>query len=196
MQLDERVLQNEFVRLEPLDERHREPLRTAADADQETWRRYYLYSLAGEHFDVFWARVQADRAAASWIPFAVLRDGRVVGISCYIGIEAAHNALEIGNTWYIPDVRGSAVNPATKHLLLGHAFESGANRVQFRVDATNLQSQAALLKLGATAEGTFRQERVTWTGRVRDTMFFSILRQEWPGIDKRLRARLADLGAQ
>lgn len=191
MNLTERVLENDFVRLDPLDEKHREALREAANADEETWQRYYLYSLAGEHFDPFWKRVQKDRAAGSWIPFAVIAGDRLVGISCYIGIEPVHRALEVGNTWYHPDVRRSAVNPATKHLLLGNAFANGANRVQFRVDASNAQSRAALVKLGATAEGIFRQERVMWTGRVRDTMFFSILREEWPAIAGRLQARLA-----
>jgi RimJ/RimL family protein N-acetyltransferase len=75
--------------------------------------------------------------------------------------------------------------------MLGHAFESGARRLVFRVDAINARSRAAVLKLGATLEGTLRQDRVTWTGRIRDTCIFSILVDEWQLLRERLDARLA-----
>ncbi len=192
MDLTETVLENDHVRLEPLREIHREQLRDACNADQDVWPQFYLYSLANEHFDPFWARVQKDRESGSWIPFAVMSDSRCVGISCYIGIEPVHRALEVGNTYYRPEFRGTAVNPAAKHLLLRHAFSCSANRVQFRVDARNVHSRTALVKLGATQEGVFRQERVMWTGRVRDTMFFSILREEWPIVEAKLLERLAN----
>lgn len=195
MDLTETVLENDHVRLEPLREIHRDDLRDACNADQNVWPSFYLYSLANEHFDPFWARVQKDRELGSWIPYAVMADNRCVGISCYIGIEPIHRALEVGNTYYRPEFRGTAVNPAAKYLLLRHAFSCGANRVQFRVDARNVHSRAALVKLGATPEGIFRQERVMWTGRVRDTMFFSILREEWPTVEAKLLERLANSGA-
>jgi len=99
--------------------------------------------------------------------------------------------VEIGGTYYGPDLRGGAVSPAAKRLLLANAFESGARRVQFKVDAINARSRAAVLKLGAIQEGILRQERVTWTGRVRDTVVFSILADEWPAVRDRLDARLA-----
>jgi RimJ/RimL family protein N-acetyltransferase len=115
----------------------------------------------------------------------------VVGQSCLIGVDHANAALEIGATYYRPDVRGGTVNPAAKRLLLRYAFDGGARRVQLKVDAINLRSRAAVLKLGAVQEGVLRQDRVTWTGRVRDTVVFSILADEWPavqeGLDRRLR---------
>jgi RimJ/RimL family protein N-acetyltransferase len=83
------------------------------------------------------------------------------------------------------------VNPAAKRLLMAHAFESGVRRVQYKVDAINARSRAAVLKLGAIQEGILRQDRVTWTGRVRDTVVFSILADEWPAVRDRLDARLA-----
>lgn len=189
MNLTEAVLENGYVRLEPLSEVHRATLRDACNADREAWK-FWLYSMADEHFDPVWDRILKDRAAGSWLPFAVMANGRCVGISSYIGIEPAHRALEIGNTYYHPDVRGTAVNPATKHLMLRHAFDAGAGRVQFRVDAINARSCAALAKLGARREGVYRQERIIWTGRVRDTVIFSILSREWPDVEARLLARL------
>ena len=83
------------------------------------------------------------------------------------------------------------MNPASKRLMMAHAFESGARRVQYKVDAINARSRAAVLKLGATQEGILRQDRVTWTGRIRDTVVFSILADEWPAVRERLDARLA-----
>lgn len=191
MKLTESVLTNDFVQLEPLHERHRDQLCDACNADPDAFR-LWLYTLAGDQFYPFWERVQKDHAAGSWIPYAVLVSGECIGISCYLAIEPPHRALEVGNTYYHPKVRGTAVNPAAKHLLLGHAFACGANRVQFRVDATNVVSCAAMAKLGATKEGVYRQEKAIWSGRVRDTVIFSILREEWPRVEAGLAARLTE----
>jgi RimJ/RimL family protein N-acetyltransferase len=122
----------------------------------------------------------------------VLADGEVVGMSSYLNIDRANAVTEIGGTYYRPDVRGGAVNPAAKRLLLTHAFDGGARRVQFKVDALNARSRAAVLRLGAAQEGILRQDRVTWTGRIRDTAVFSILAEEWPKVRATLDARLAD----
>ena len=83
MKLTERVLENEHVRLEPLHELHREPLREAANADREIWTSLYPHLMAGEHFDPFWVRIQNDRSLGSWIPFAVIASGQCVGLTCY-----------------------------------------------------------------------------------------------------------------
>jgi RimJ/RimL family protein N-acetyltransferase len=191
MQLETPVLENRFVRLEPLAERHREDLRAACDADTETWTALYPFSWAGEHFEPTWARAMRDREAGITLPYAVIVDGRCAGLSCYLTPDPANAWVEIGGTYYSPQVRGGPVNPATKRLLLAHAFESGARRVQFKVDAINARSRAAVTKLGAVQEGVLRQDRVTWTGRIRDTVFFSILDHEWAAVRDRLDARLA-----
>jgi N-acetyltransferase len=190
VQLAPKVLQSRFVRLEPMAEAHREDLRAACDADPATWTELYPYSMAGEHFDPMWARMMDDVAAARTIAFAVVVEGCCQGLTCYAGIDPANAVVEVGGTYYNPALRGTAVNPAAKRLMLGHAFESGARRLVFRVDAINARSRAAVLKLGAVQEGILRQDRFTWTGRVRDTVIFSILADEWPAVREALDARL------
>ncbi|WP_411287789.1 GNAT family N-acetyltransferase [Phenylobacterium sp.] len=191
MQLTGKTLEHRVVRLEPMGEAHQADLRAACDADPATWYELYPYSMQGEHFDAVWARLMTDMAAGRTIAFAVVVDGRCQGMTTYSGIDGPNHALEIGGTYYAPSLRGGAVNPACKRLLLGHAFACGADRVQFRVDAINGRSRSAVLKLGAMQEGIFRHDRITWTGRVRDTVFFSILADEWPAVRDRLDARLA-----
>jgi RimJ/RimL family protein N-acetyltransferase len=190
MKLEPTILENRFVRLEPITEAHREDLRAACAADPATWNELYPYSMLGEAFDAGWDRMYAS-PGAEWTPFAVMTNGRCGGVSSYLAIDPVNATLEIGATYYGPDLRGGAVNPAAKRLLLAHAFESGARRVQFKVDAINARSRAAVLKLGATQEGILRQDRVTWTGRVRDTVVFSILADEWRAVRDGLDARLA-----
>jgi RimJ/RimL family protein N-acetyltransferase len=191
MTLTTPVLENRFVRLEPLAERHRDDLRAACDADAEVWTALYPFSWAGEHFAPTWDRGMRDRDAGTYLPYAVVVDGRCVGMSAYITPDAANAAVEIGGTYYRPQIRGGPVNPAAKRLLLAHAFASGARRVWFKVDAINARSRAAVTKLGAVQEGILRQDRVTWTGRIRDTVVFSILADEWPAVRDRLDTRLA-----
>lgn len=176
------------VSVELLDDRHREALRDAANADRDIWT-IYPYSMAGEHFDPWWAQSMAQQGKQR-IRFAVCLDGRCIGTSSYLNIEPDAGAVEIGGTYYAPEARGGIVNPATKYLMLGHAFARGARRVGFKVDALNLRSRAAVLKLGAVQEGILRHSGVTWTGRVRDAVQFSILADEWPDVSARLLERL------
>ena len=193
MQLEREALENRFVRLEPMGEAHRAGLEAACNADADFFPALYPYSWAGEHFAPTWDKLMADQAAGTTIGFAVVVDGACRGISTYYAIDPANDVLEIGGTYYHPDLRGGAVNPSAKRLMMGHAFASGARRVVYRVDAINARSLAAVAKLGAVEEGTLRQDRVTYTGRVRDTAIFSVLAAEWPAVRERLDARLADL---
>jgi RimJ/RimL family protein N-acetyltransferase len=190
MDLKPAVLEDRFVRLEPMAERHREGLRAACEADPQTWVDLYPYSMLGEAFDAIWAQQFASPGPA-WIPFAVVTGGRCMGQTSYLAIDPANASVEIGGTYYHPDVRGGPVNPAAKRLLLDHAFEAGARRVQFKVDAVNARSRAAVARLGAVQEGILRQDRLCWTGRIRDTVIFSILADEWPEVRDRLDERLA-----
>jgi RimJ/RimL family protein N-acetyltransferase len=103
-----------------------------------------------------------------------------------------NNGLEIGITFIHPDVRSGPVNPESKRLMLTHAFDGGAIRVEFRVDERNSRSQAAVIKLGASQEGTLRRHMITWTGHVRDTAIFSIVDFDWPGVKQRLDFRLQE----
>jgi RimJ/RimL family protein N-acetyltransferase len=149
--------------------------------------------MAGGHFDAAWARMYAEPGPTS-AGYAVMVARRCVGMSSYLGVDLENRTLEIGATYYHPDLRGGPVNPAAKRLLMAHAFEAGVRRVQFKVDAINARSRAAVLKLGAVQEGILRQDRVTWTGRIRDTVVFSVLAHEWPAVRDRLDARLAAFG--
>jgi RimJ/RimL family protein N-acetyltransferase len=191
MELAYEPLENRFLRLEPMSEAHREDFRAACNTDETTWAALYPYSWAGEHFDPSWANLRRDIETGRFLAYAVMVEDRCAGISGYLTPDATNAWVEIGGTWYRPDLRGGPVNPAAKRLLLAHAFAAGARRVQFKVDAINARSRAAVLKLGAVQEGILRQDRVTWTGRVRDTVHFSILKDEWPPIRERLDARLA-----
>ena len=163
------------IALEPLGEQHRDPLRAACALDTEIWAIYAM-SYDPDHFD---AAFDALLARANGQGFAIFVGPDLVGMSCYIGIEEERGVLEIGNTYYVPAIRGSGVNARIKRLMLDRAIDCGFRRIEFRVDARNQRSQAAMAKIGGVREGVLRQDRITWTGHVRDTVLFSILADEW-----------------
>jgi RimJ/RimL family protein N-acetyltransferase len=164
------------VRAEPLTEAHRAALKAACAEDGEIWRIYSV-SFAPDQFD---PNFDLILSRANWRCFALFSGDRLVGMSCFIGIDPERGVLEIGNTYYIPAMRGTGFNRRIKDLMLKRAFGCGFRRVEFRVDARNARSQAAMAKLGAVREGVLRADRITWTGHVRDTVLFSILAHEWP----------------
>ena len=191
MKLEPALLANPFVQLEPMTQDHRDGLEVACNADQVIWTELYPHSWANEHFAPTWAKLMTDQADGNTQAYAVVASGTVVGLTTFYAIDPANSVVEVGGTYYQPDVRGGAVNPAAKRLMMGHAFDSGARRVVYRVDASNARSRAAVTKLGAVQEALLRQDRLTWTGRIRDTVLFSILADEWPAVRDRLDARLA-----
>ena len=149
------------------------------------------------------ARLLEQSLAAGRLPWVVrlvaalagLTAGAVVGTSTYLDVSVADARLEIGSTAYTPAVWGSAVNPETKLLLLGHAFESlGAGRVQLKTDVRNHRSQQAIARLGAHYEGTLRRYQRRADGTVRDTAMFALLAEDWPAARAGLLQRL-DAGA-
>jgi len=143
----------------------------------------------------------ADEMRATWIPAAAKRfayvvrlvaDGTVVGTSSLGDVDVPNESIHLGWTGYAPAVWGSAVNPATKLLLLEHAFETcGFGRVKIQTGSANTRSQAAIAKLGATREGVLRRHKVMADGSFRDTVVFSILADEWPDVRKRLEDRIS-----
>jgi len=163
------------VRLEPLLETHRAALKGACAEDPEIWP-IYSTSYDPDHFD---ANFSAMLAKPDWQSFALFRGDRLVGMSSFMGIDRARMVLEIGSTYYVPAERGTGLNGTVKALMLARAFACGFRRIEFRVDARNGRSQAALAKIGAVREGVLREDRITWTGHVRDTVLFSILASEW-----------------
>ena len=193
MEIDFRPLEGRFVRLEPLAPALKDEVRAAVDCDPDVWA-IMPENPMGERFEAVWSALLAGPRDHR-LTYAVRRrgDGRVLGISSYFTAAASQGGVEIGGTFLHPDARSGAVNPESKLLLLGHAFACGALRVVFRVDTRNRRSQAAVAKLGAVREGVMRQDRITWTGYVRDTVVFSILAREWPEVRARLERRLAGI---
>jgi len=162
--------------LEPLAEQHRERLRGACAQDQDIWT-IYPFNYLGDDFDPQFDRLLSG--APQRRAYAVLADGVVVGMTAWIEHGTPGWSIEIGNSFIAPALRGTGFNARLKRLMLDHAFACGLERVVFKVDAVNQRSQGAVRKLGGVQEGVMRHERRTWTGRVRDTVLFSILRSEW-----------------
>lgn len=192
MQAPQRVvLAGRFVRLEPLEERHRDDLLAAAAEDPLTFR--YMgtdLSVGGEA----WPAYLADAQRPDYVAWATVdaATGRAIGSSRFGDIAPEHGRVEIGWTWIAPSHQRSAVNTEAKLLQLGYAFDDlGATRVALKTDGRNLRSQAAIERLGALREGTLRRHIRMPDGFVRDTVYFSILAEEWAAVKARLEERLA-----
>ncbi len=194
MRIEPRVLENRWVRLEPFAPELKEAVRAAISVDWDAWS-IMVSNAYGEAFDPWWDGFMERFAAGRDTPYAVRRlaDGRIVGTSSLHDLFPQHRRVELGSTFYHPEARGGAVNPASKRLLLEHAFRSGIVRVEIITDGINLRSQAAIAKLGAVREGVLRRHKITHTGRVRDTVMFAITDEDWPQVRARLDARLAAL---
>ena len=162
-------------RAEPFEERHREPLRAACAEDRDIWV-IYANDFGPDGFD---ASIDSYVINPRNRTFVLFDGEEIAGMSSFLGIDDARQVVEIGGTYTRPHLRGTGFNRRVKDMMLARAFECGVRRVEFRVDARNQRSQAAMTKLGATREGVLRADRITWTGHVRDTVLFSILRDEW-----------------
>jgi RimJ/RimL family protein N-acetyltransferase len=187
------TLQGDVVRLEPLTLQHVGPL-TRVGLDPELWRWIPTQvTNEGEMRDYVSAALDEQRRGVS-LPFAIVdaASGEVIGCTRYGNIERAHRRLEIGWTWYAPAYQRTRANTAAKFLLLAHAFDTlGAHRVELKTDALNQKSRNAIARIGATQEGIFRKHLVTASGRIRDTVYFSIIDSEWPAVKAKLAAMLA-----
>ena len=163
-------------RAEPFSEVYREPLKAACAGDREVWQ-IYANNFGPDGFDSSIGRYVSNPNNRTFVLF----DGdELAGMSSFLGIDPNRQVLEIGGTYYRPHLRGTGLNRRMKDMMLGRAFECGIRRVEFRVDNRNARSQAAMIKLGAVREGVMRADRITWTGHVRDTVLFAILKDEWP----------------
>jgi RimJ/RimL family protein N-acetyltransferase len=136
----------------------------------------------------------AEQRRGVSLPFATVAQANdeVIGSTRYGNIAPADHRLEIGWTWYAAPYQRTAANTEAKLLLLTHAFEAlGAMRVEFKTDALNVRSRTAIARLGAVEEGTFRKHMRTASGRIRDSVYFSIVDTEWPAVKARLTGKLA-----
>lgn len=191
------ALEGNFIRLEPYAITLKEGLRAALDCDAAAWDLFSL-SGQGEHFEHWWSFINRQIGAGSWLAYAIrtLSDNQVVGTSSFLNIKPERQCVEIGASFLHPSVRGTAVNPEAKLLMLRHAFASGVRRVELLTDVRNIRSQAAIAKLGAIREGVLRRDRITWTGHIRDSVLFSITDLDWPSVSDRLEKRLASDATQ
>jgi len=175
------VLSHGDVRLVPMSDCYREALRAVCSEDREIWD-IYSYSMLGEGFDDFW-----NHALLVELFWVILHENTLVGCSAIVPDERAPGVVEIGGTYLAPSARGTGVNRIVKWLMLSHAFAFGAHRVEFRVDARNQRSRAAVARIGAVEEGVLRRHKMTHTGHVRDTHVFAITDLDWPAVEERLR---------
>jgi RimJ/RimL family protein N-acetyltransferase len=163
-------------RAELFAEQHRNTLREACAEDREIWQ-LYANNFGPDGFD---ASIDLYRSSRRNRTFVLFDGDELAGMSSFLSIDDGRGVLEIGGTYYRPRLRGTGFNRRVKDMMLERAFSSGIRRVEFRVDKRNLRSQAAMKKLGAVREGVMRADRITWTGHVRDTVLFAILKDEWP----------------
>jgi N-acetyltransferase len=187
------TLTGKHVRLEPLNEAH-VPGLAEIGAGQDFWR-FMVYGDIDNEADLRkWALEIMSRARRGTdLPFAVvhLASGRLAGATRYMNMMPNDRGLEIGGTWYGTEFQRSAVNTECKYLLLSHAFETlHAIRVQLKTDLLNERSQRAIERLGAKKEGVLRNHMILPDGRIRDSVFYSILDSEWTEVKKKLEAML------
>ncbi len=186
------TLHGRVVRLEPLRPAHLDGL-AAVGLDPALWEWTYDRITTRDEFARRIEEALAEEARGTLLPFVTVlaADGSLAGETRFLNIAPEHDRVEIGSTWVAPAWQRSAVNTEAKLLMLRHAFETwGCRRVELKTDALNARSRAAILRLGAVEEGTLRRQVRTATGRVRDTVYFSILDDEWPRVRERLEARL------
>jgi N-acetyltransferase len=173
-----------IVRVEPIEERHREGLRQAAEREPHIHRYTNMYSLGFDRW--FDLALETDRE----VPFVVVVDGKPAGSSRYLNVEPFHKRLEIGWTWLERAHWGAGANVETKYLLLRRAFEDwGAMRVEFKTDARNLRVRGALLGVGGTFEGIFRKHMVL-PDSIRDSAYYAIVDDDWPRIREMLEGKI------
>ena len=188
------TLEGRFVRLEPLRSDHLDGLADAAAKIDWSLMLYPLLSKSDVEKRI--RRCLDSEAGDEEYSFAVITkaDRKIIGSTAYLNVVSHHKRVETGSTWYLPELRGTFVNPECKFLLLQHAFEDWhAVRVQLGTDARNIQSQRAISKLGAKLEGKLRNYGIRPDGRPRDSMLYSIIDSEWENVKSRLLARIKNV---
>jgi RimJ/RimL family protein N-acetyltransferase len=186
------TLEGRQVWLEPLSQEH-QPGLAAVGLDENLWRWVPTPVRAPEEMSAYIATALEEQVRGVSLPFALIEkaSGQAIGSTRYGNIDRTHHRVEIGWTWVAPAWQRSAVNTEAKYLLLRHAFETlGCIRVELKTDSLNERSRAAILRIGAREEGTLRNHMITASGRIRHTVYFSILDSEWPDVKSRLQTML------
>jgi N-acetyltransferase len=192
------TLEGSVVRLEPIRREHAglfwEAAKDALD-DVFQWIPYRMKSV--EDFEQVVDKALAEQERGESVVFATVErsSGQPIGSTRFMSIDRVNRRVEIGSTWIVPAWQRTAINTEAKYLMLRHAFEVWkCMRVELKTDALNHKSRNAILRIGAKEEGTLRRHVITWTGRVRDSVYFSILDTEWPETKAKLEAKLAQKG--
>jgi len=189
------TLEGSFVRLEPIRREHADLFWDVAHNDLEDIFRWIPYSMkTREDFQRLIDKAFTEQERGESIVFATVEraSGRAIGSTRFMNIDRANRRVEIGSTWIAPAWQRTAINTEAKYLMLRQAFEVwGCVRVELKTDALNQKSRNAILRIGAKEEGTLRRHVLTWTGRIRDSIYFSILDDEWPEVKARIEARIS-----
>ena len=186
------TLEGSVVRLEPIRREHAGIFWKIAQDNLDDifqWIPYRMKTL--EDFEHLVEKALAEQERGESVVFATVerKSGCVIGSTRFMNIDRINRRVEIGSTWIAPAWQRTAVNTEAKYLMLRHAFEVWqCMRVELKTDASNQRSRNAILRIGAKEEGTLRKHLITWTGRIRDSVYFSILDAEWPEVKARLEA--------
>jgi RimJ/RimL family protein N-acetyltransferase len=186
------VLEGRIVRLEPLAREHEDAL-WEASRDPRTWQWLSIVQpQTREEWHAYVYGALRAREAGTELPLVTQRDGAVVGSTRFLALRPEHRSVEIGWTWLHPSAWNTGANVEAKLLQLTHAFETwGCRRVELKTDAQNERSRRALESLGATFEGVHRKHMLVRGGENRDSAWYAVTDDDWPGVRARLEARLA-----
>ncbi|HLK39685.1 MAG TPA: GNAT family protein [Polyangiaceae bacterium] len=192
MELRRVALQGELVRLEPLESKHREALARAALSDPSIWTHIPFRVASRDDVERLFEAAQKMHSDATAIVFATCVGDEVVGSTSIRMVDPATPSVEIGGTWIVPRWQRSRVNTEAKYLQCCYAFEAlGVERIELKTDAKNLRSQAAIRRIGGVEEGTFRRHMRRADGTLRDSVYFSVIAEEWPRVKRALEGMLA-----
>src|SRR6266403_2835927 len=186
------MLEGEHVRLEPLAKAHLAAL-AEAGLDEELWRWIPVPVRTVDEMAAYVETALGEQKRGVSLPFAIVEKatGRAIGSTRYGNIDRTHHRVEIGWTWVARNWQRATMNTEAEYLLLKHAFETlGCMRVELKADSLNERSRAAILRIGAREEGIFRNHMITASGRIRHTVYFSIIDSEWAAVKTRLEAKL------
>jgi RimJ/RimL family protein N-acetyltransferase len=193
MPIEPVTLEGRFIRLEPLSLAHHAQL-CEVGLEEELWRWIPQNVRTPEDMRAYIEEALRAQAQGGALPFATLdkASGRAIGSTRFGNIDRTNRHVEIGWTWLGLAWQRTAANTEAKYLMLRHAFETWkCLRVEFKTDSLNARSRAALLRIGAKEEGVFRNHVITWTGRIRHSVYFSIIDSEWPGVKASLERKLS-----
>jgi RimJ/RimL family protein N-acetyltransferase len=192
MNLTPVTLQGRHVRLEPLALDHLDAL-CEVGLDEELWALIPVRAQTREGMQTYIEVALRLQESKSALPFVTIEQstGRVVGSTRFMSIDAPNRHVEIGSTWIAKPWQRTAINTEAKFLMLRYAFETlGCLRVELKTDSLNEKSQKAILRIGAKQEGTFRNHMICWNGRIRHTVWFSVIDSEWLEVKKQLEEKL------